>query len=107
MVKLLMKGSDADRNKQISKFEKEFKNQEEKIRRIQDLYLDGGLSKEDYNSMRTRYSADKVLIERKLNEFMNVNTGLKKSLEKGVGILSNIGNILRCITFKKSVSIKI
>ena len=95
MVKLLMMGSDSDKNKQLSKLEKELEKQEQKLRKLQDLYIDGGLSREDYNSMRTRYSSEKTLTEQKLNEIRNVKTGMKKSLEKGVGILSNIGRIYK------------
>ena len=95
MVKLLMMGSDGDRNKQLSKLEKELEQQEQKLRKLQDLYIDGGLSKEDYNSMRNRYSTEKALTEQKLNEIRNIKAGMKKSLERGVGILSNIGRIYK------------
>ncbi len=93
MVKLLMIGSDGDKNKEISKLERDLEKQEQKLRKLQDLYVDGGLSREDYHSMRYRYSTEKTLAEHKLNEIRNVKTGLKRSLEKGVGILSNIGRI--------------
>jgi hypothetical protein len=60
---------------------------------LQDLYLDGALSREDYNSMRERYNSEKILTERKLNEIRNVRTGFKESLEKGIGVLGNLQNL--------------
>ena len=93
MVKLIIKGSDCERDKQISKLEKDLEKQEEKLRKIQDLYIDGGLSREDYYSISTRCSVEKATVEQKLLEIKAVNTGLKKSLGKGIGVLSNIREI--------------
>lgn len=68
---------------------------EQKLRRIQDLYIEDGLSREDYFSMRERYAGEKAMTEHKLDETRSVNTGLKKSIETAVGLLSNIGNIYK------------
>ena len=95
MVKILMIGSDGERSKQLSKLEKDLEKQQLRFMKLQDLYIEGGLSREDYNSMRNRYSAEKTLTENKLNEIRNTKTGFKKSLEKGVGILSDIGRIYK------------
>jgi hypothetical protein len=57
MVKLLVMGSDSDKNKQLSKLENDLEKQEQKLRKLQDVYIDGGLSREDYGSMRNRYSS--------------------------------------------------
>lgn len=99
MVKLLMMGSDSDKSKQILKLEKDLEKQEQKLRKLQDIYIDGGLSREDYNSMRERYSSEKTLAEHKLDEIRNEKTGLKKSLERGVGILSGIGRTYKSANF--------
>jgi len=95
MVDLIMKGTDEDRDKQISKFEKDLEKQKQKLMRVQDLYIEGGLSKEDYNSVRNRYFAEQNLVKQKLDEIRNIGKGLKKSLEKGVGVLSNIGSMFK------------
>ena len=91
MVKLLMIGSESERHKKISGLEKELEKQEQKLYKLQDLYLEGGLSKEDYYSMRNRYTEERNSTEYKISEIKNNKIGLKKSLEKGVKVLADIG----------------
>lgn len=91
MVKLLILGSDKDRNKKIKNLEIELEKLDQRLKNTQDLYIDGGLPIEDFNTMRNRYSSEKNMTELKLNEIKNIKSGLKKSLEKGVGVLSNLG----------------
>ena len=43
--------------------------------------------------MRHRYSSEKSSIELKLNEIKTVKSGIACSLEKGVGVLSNLGRM--------------
>ena len=93
MVKMIFLGSDNDRNKKIQNLEKEIEKQNHRIKILQDLYVDGNLSVEDYNSMRSRYSSDKASTEIKLDEIKTIKSGLNKSLEKGIGILSNLGKM--------------
>jgi hypothetical protein len=93
MVKMIFLGSDNDRNKKIQNLEKELEKQDHRIRILQDLYVDGNLSKEDFNNMRSRYSSDKASTELKLNEIKSLKSGLNRSLEKGIGILSNLSKM--------------
>jgi len=93
MVKLLLIGSDNDRNKKLKDLEKELEKQNNRIKILQDLYVDGNLSAEDFNTMRSRYSSDKASAELKLNEIKTVKSGLNRSLEKGIGILSNLSKM--------------
>jgi len=64
--------------------------QNQRLSKIQDLYIDGSLSNEDYSTMRQRYSGEKVIIEEQLKGLREVKTNLNSSLEKGVGILVNL-----------------
>ena len=91
MMKLLMIGSESERNKKLSGLEKELEKQKQKLFKLQDLYLEGGLSKEDYYSMRNRYTEEKNSTEYKISEIKNNKIGLKKSLEKGVKVQVDIG----------------
>jgi site-specific DNA recombinase len=93
MLKSLLSSSNVDMRKEIGRLEKERERFEDKVRKVQDLYVDGDLTKEDYLIMRERYSTEKSKVEQRLSEIRSINGGLKSSLEKGVGILSNIGRI--------------
>jgi hypothetical protein len=93
MVKMLLMGSDTDRRKKIQNLEKELGKQNQRIKNLLDLFIDGSLSTEDYNVMRHRFSSEKSSIELKLYEIKTVKSGIASSLEKGVGFLSNLGRM--------------
>ena len=75
--------------------EKELEKKDQRINRLQDLYLDGSVSSDDYNLMRQRYFSEKVSIQGKLSEIKSLRSDIKSSLYKGIGVLSNIGDIYR------------
>jgi hypothetical protein len=58
MVRRLMCGSDYERNKKIKNLEQGLEKKNQRLQKLQDLYLDGGLSQEDYASMRNRYNTE-------------------------------------------------
>ena len=90
MVSILMVGSGDEQNKKKKSLEKELEKQEERISRLQDLLADGTLAPREFMPMKQRYSSEKVLTEKKLNEFRTVKSNLNQSLEKGIGVLENI-----------------
>lgn len=93
IVKMLMMGTDNERNKKGQSLGKELEKQQERITRLQDLLVDGTLSTEDYSRMKHRYSEEKASIEGKIYELKAIKSDTNKSLEKGVGVLSNIDRI--------------
>jgi site-specific DNA recombinase len=93
MVKILLFGSDEERNKKITVLEKDIKKQDERINRLQDLLIDGSLSGEDYTQMKQKCTSEKASVERRLNEIRAVKSNLNQSLEKGVGVLADIARL--------------
>jgi len=90
MVKMLLLGTDSDRIRKAVALQKDLEKQNQRLSKIQDLYIDGSLSNEDYSTMRQRYSGEKVIIEEQLKGLREVKTNLNSSLEKGVGVLVNL-----------------
>ena len=90
MLKELIGGSDIQRNKKILKLKEEKTKQEERISKLQDKFIDGIVSREDYDSMRLRYSNEKAEVALQLTELIQVKSSWKEYLEKGFGLLSNL-----------------
>ena len=90
MVKMLLMGTETDRTRKVVALQKGLEKQNQRLSKIQDLYIDGNLSNEDYNIMSQRYSGEKVIIEEQLKGLREVKSNLNSSLEKGVGVLANI-----------------
>ena len=90
MIKMLLMGTDADRTRKVIALQKDLEKQNQRLSKIQDLYIDGSLSNEDYSIMRQRYSGEKVIIEDQLKGLREVKSNLNSSLEKGVGVLANL-----------------
>ena len=90
MVKMLLMGTDTDRRRKVIALQKDLEKQIQRLNKIQDLYIDGSLSNEDYSIMRQRYSGEKINIEEQLKGIKEVKSNLNSSLEKGVGVLANL-----------------
>lgn len=89
-VKMLLIRSDTERSRKVGTLQKELEKQNQRLSKIQDLYIDGSISNEDYSIMKQRYSGEKVIIEEQLKGLREVKSNLNSSLEKGVGVLADL-----------------
>ncbi len=90
MIKILLIGSDNERSKKVFILQKELEKQNLRLNKIQDLYIDGSLSSEDFGLMKQRYSGEKTAIEAQLKGLKDNKSNLNSNLENGVGVLANL-----------------
>ena len=90
MIKILLIGSDNERSKKVVILQKELEKQNLRLNKIQDLFIDGSLSSEDFGVMKQRYSGEKTTIEAQLKGLRDIKSNLNSNLENGVGVLADI-----------------
>ncbi len=85
-----LKGSTKQRAQSQSQLTQEIRKVEVKKERLQNTFLDGNLSPQDYSELNKRLETKLIELRVELNEAKNEKSGFKQQLNKSIQILPNL-----------------
>jgi DNA invertase Pin-like site-specific DNA recombinase len=87
---------------------KELKKEQESIKimleRVEDKYMDNGLTSEDYNKIKNRYNEKITEIQNRIEILSDRDKDLKKYVSDSVNLLSQLGNVFNQLQNKEKGS---
>ena len=90
VVKHLLSGSKAENKRKKVKIEKALVLTNERIEKIQDLFVDGEIDNQNYNATMERYSLKRKGLDEELGTLNTSDNGYRNWLKKGVNALSGL-----------------
>ena len=90
VVKHLLSGSKAENKRKKVKIEKALVLTNERIEKIQDLFVDGEIDNQNYNATMERYSLKRKGLDEELGTLNTSDNGYRNWLKKGLNALSGL-----------------
>lgn len=85
-----------NKKKEVEALKKELTRNKVKLVKIEDMYIEGEIDKDDYMRMKTRIKADAENIKKKIEILDNAdNSNIKPKLKYSIELLDNIGNFIQ------------
>lgn len=73
---------------------------ENKKSRLFDIYLEGGITKEEYQEEKAKMEAEKQQLELNAQKFITITTEIKDVVERIIEITGNLSNIMKTADYK-------
>ena len=92
VLKDLLKDSESNRSKNLISQQNSLDKLDQRLARLQDMYLDGEIDPKDYRQMKQRYEKERTQLQLELADLKSTNSDFKKHLDSAIDFLLNVEN---------------